>query len=58
MQADREIPTDRQNARNLDFRGGTTFTMGGAILSFEGDGDAAAVLRYDVGTRYTVMQRR
>lgn len=58
MQADREIPTDRQNARNLDFSGGTTFTMGGAILSFEGDGDAAAVLRYDVGTRYTVMQRR
>lgn len=58
MQADREIPEDRREARNLEFRGGMTFTMGGAILTFEGEGDAASVLRYDVGSAYTKMQRR
>ena len=58
MQADREIPEDRQQARNLEYRGGTTFTMGGAILTFEGEGDAASMLRYDIGSGYTRMQRR
>ena len=58
MQADREIPEDRQEAANLDFRGRATFTMDSAILTFEGDGDAASALRYDTGGGYTVMQRR
>ena len=58
MQADEEMPEEGQEARNLDFRGGTTFTMDSAILTFEGDGDAASVLRYDTGGGYTVMQRR
>ncbi|MXV94709.1 MAG: beta-lactamase family protein, partial [Gemmatimonadetes bacterium] len=58
MQADQEAPEDNQEAQNLDFRGGMTFTMGDAILIFEGDEDQASVLRYDVGFGYTVMQRR
>lgn len=57
-QADQDVPEDRLEARNLDFRGGTTFTAGNTILTFEGEGDAASVLRYDVGSGYTVMQRR
>ncbi len=58
MQGDQEIPEERQQATNLDFRGGMTFTMGSAVLTFEGEGDAASVLRYDVGSGYTRMQRR
>lgn len=58
VQADQEAPEDNQEAQSLDFRGGMTFTMGDAILTFEGDGDLASVLRYDVGFGYTVMQRR
>ena len=58
MRADRDMPEDRQEAQTLDFRGVTTFTMGEAILTFEGDGDAATVLRYDSGGGYTIMQRR
>ena len=58
MVGGQEIPEDGQEADNLDFRGGTTFTMGSAVLTFEGEGDAATVLRYDTGGGYTVMARR
>ena len=58
MQADQDIPEDGQQTQTLDYRGGTTFTGDGATLTFEGDGDAASVLRYDVVAGYTVMARR
>lgn len=58
MQADQDIPEDGQQTQTLDYRGGATFTGDGAILTFEGDGDAASVLRYDVAAGYTVMARR
>ena len=58
MVAGQEIPEDGQQASNLDFRGGTTFTDGDTILTFEGEGESATVLRYDTGAGYTVMARR
>ena len=58
MVAGQEIPEDGQEASNLDFRGGTTFTDGNTILTFEGEGESATVLRYDTGGGYTVMARR
>ena len=58
MVAGQEIPEDGQEASNLDFRGGTTFTDGNTILTFEGEGESATALRYDTGGGYTVMARR
>ena len=58
MQADQEVPEDAQEPSNLGFRGGMTFSDGETLLTFEGDGDAASVLRYDVGFGYMVMTRR
>ena len=56
--ADQDIPEDRQEADTLDYRGGMTFSNGGLLLTFEGEGDAASVLRWDQGAGYTVMARR
>ena len=58
MMADQEIPGDRQEASNLDFRDGMTFSDGGTLLTFEGEAAAASTLRYDTGAGYTVMTRR
>lgn len=58
MVGGQEIPEDGQEASNLDFRGGTKFSDGDTFLTFEGEGEAATVLRYDTGGGYTVMQRR
>lgn len=58
MMADQEIPEEGQEANNLDFRGGMTFSQGEALLTFEGDGEAASTLRYDTGGGYTIMTRR
>ena len=54
----REIPEDRQTADTLDYRGDTTFRSGGSLFTFEGEGDAATVLRWDQGAGYSVMTRR
>ncbi len=54
----RDIPDDRQQADTMDYRGGTTFGSGSAFLTFEGEGDAASVLRWDQVAGYTVMTRR
>jgi len=58
MMADQELPEDAQEANNLDFRGGMTFSQREALLTFAGDGDAASTLRYDTGGGYTIMTRR
>ena len=58
MVGGQEIPEEGQEAGNLDFRGGTTFSDGDTFLTFEGEGESATVLRYDTGAGYTVMQRR
>ncbi len=58
MQGDRELPESARNLQPLDFRGGATFTAAGAIFTFEGDGEMASALRYDVVSGYTRMQRR
>ena len=54
----RDIPDDRQEADSLDYRGDMTFSNGTLLLTFEGEGDAASVLRWDQGAGYTVMTRR
>ena len=54
----RDVPEDRQEADTLDYRGDMTFSNGTLLLTFEGDGDAASVLRWDQGAGYTVMTRR
>ncbi len=53
-----DVPEDRQEADTLDYRGGMTFSNGTLLLTFEGEGDAASVLRWDQGVGYTVMVRR
>ncbi|MXW16616.1 MAG: beta-lactamase family protein, partial [Gemmatimonadetes bacterium] len=53
-----DIPEDSQEADTLDYRGGMTFGNGTLLLTFEGEGDAASVLRWDQGVGYTVMVRR
>lgn len=58
MASDREIPVDRQEASDLDYRGGTTFSDGDVFLTFEGEGVSATTLRWDTGGGYTVMRRR
>ncbi len=58
MQGGRELPEAAQNRQTMDFRGGATFTAGGATLTFEGDGEMASVLRYDIVSGYTPMRRR
>ena len=58
MAGDQEIPEDRQQASTLEYRGGTTFSDGSARFTFEGDGDSAAILRWDVVSGYTVMTRQ
>lgn len=55
---DRDIPEGEQEADTLGYRGGMTFSSGTALLTFEGEGDAAIVLRWDQGAGYTVMGRR
>ena len=52
-----EIPADRQQPDTLAYRGGTMFSNGDQLLTFEG-GDVADVLRFDVVSGYTIMQRR
>ena len=54
----RDIPEDSQGVDTLDYRGGMTFSNGTLLLTFEGEGDAASVLRWDQGAGYTVMVRR
>ena len=54
----RDVPEDRQEADTIDYRGGRTFSNGSALLTFEGEGDVASVLRWDQGAGYTVMVRR
>ena len=54
----RDLPEDRQEADTLDYRGEVTFGTGTLILTFEGEGEAASVLRWDQGAGYTVMARR
>ena len=58
MVADQEIPEEGRDASNLDYRGGATFSDGDTLLTFEGDGESATVLRYDTAAGYTVMRRR
>ena len=58
MARDVEIPEDRQQADTLGYRGGTTFSNGDALLTFEGDGGAATTLRWDAVFGYMVMARR
>ncbi len=58
MAGDQETPADRQEASSLDYRGGTTFSDGDALLTFEGEGSSATTLRWDTGGGYTVMQKR
>ena len=53
-----DIPEDRQEADTLDYRGDMTFGSGPLLLTFEGEGGAASVLRWDQGVGYTVMVRR
>ena len=54
----RDVPEEGQEADTLDYRGDMTFSSGGALLNFGGEGDAASVLRWDQGAGYTVMTRR
>ncbi len=54
----RDVPEGRQEADTLDYRGDMTFSNGTPLLTFEGDGDSAMVLRWDQGAGYTVMTRR
>ncbi len=58
MAGDQDIPEDRQSADTLDYRGEMTFSNGDVLFTFEGDGDSAAVLRWDAVSGYTVMTRR
>ena len=58
MAGDQDIPEDRQSADTLGYRGDMTFSNGDVLLTFEGDGDSAAVLRWDAVSGYTVMTRR
>lgn len=58
MAGDQDIPEDRQEADTLDYRGDMTFSSGTLLLTFEGEGDVATVLRWDQGAGYTVMVRR
>ena len=53
-----DVPEDRQEADTLDYRGDMTFSNGTLLLTFEGEGDKASVLRWDQGAGYTVMVRR
>ena len=55
---DQDVPEDRQEADTLDYRGDMTFGGGSALLTFDGEGDTASVLRWDQGAGYTVMVRR
>ena len=54
----REIPEDRQTADTLDYRGEMTFSSGSLLFTFEGEGDAASVLKWDQGAGYTVMTKQ
>ena len=64
--ADQEVPADQQQVDTLAYRGGTTFSNGDQLLTFEGGSGAAdeggsgvaEVLRFDVVSGYTVMRRR
>ncbi len=54
----RAIPEDALSTDTLAYRGQATFSNGGALLTFEGEGEFADVLHWDVSMGHTVMRRR
>ena len=58
MMSDQEVPEEAQEANTLDHRGDGVFSDGSMQVTFEGDGEAASVLRWDMVFGYTVMRRQ
>ncbi len=54
----RTIPEDARRTDVLAYRGGATFAVGDELFVFEGDGERADVLRWDVATGHSIMRRR
>ena len=57
MQGGQPIPEARQESTPLEYLEGLTFRLGGALYTFEPEAGERGVLRWDVGSGYSVMQR-